>query len=190
MLKFRQFVRLLVLLVALTLIVNSLWIPAKAICAELLINYSWQQSIAQGKRVKPWPWADHYPVAKLSFHRLKSEVMVLMGADPSTLAFSAGLMHQYSNLKQTGPTAIAGHKDTHFSLLKEVAIGDVISLTNNKQNRWNYTVSNIEIIDSNKEQLVLDKTDNSLVLITCFPFHLTTEQGNLRYVVTAHSNSI
>jgi sortase A len=43
---------------------EGLWIYAKAKLAQMLLELSWR-SEQSGRRMRPWPWADTHPVAKL-----------------------------------------------------------------------------------------------------------------------------
>src|SRR5205814_2572418 len=44
----------------------GLWLPLKAALAEELLNRAWSAARQGGEHVKPWPWADTWPVARLS----------------------------------------------------------------------------------------------------------------------------
>ncbi|TPH12139.1 class GN sortase [Litorilituus lipolyticus] len=170
---------------ALGLIVHSAWLPCKAWLSQQLINYSWHQSQGTAKQITPWPWADTHPVAKMVIARLNKELIILQGVDPTTLAFSAGAMHQYSRLALNKPFVIAGHKDSHFSFLQDLQMKDIISLTDKEGKNQLYQVEHMEIIDSEEQALKIIEQDPNLVLITCYPFNPLESGGSLRYVITA-----
>lgn len=170
---------------ALGLIAHSAWLPSKAWLSQQLINYSWHQSQGNTKQITPWPWADTHPVAKMVIARLNKELIILQGVDPTTLAFSAGAMHQYSRLTLNKPFVIAGHKDSHFSFLQDLQMKDIISLTNKEGKNQLYQVEHMEIIDSEEQALQIIEQDPNLVLITCYPFNPLESGGSLRYVITA-----
>jgi sortase A len=71
---------------------QGLWIPAKAALAQVLLERAFERSLATGRPVKPWPWADTWPVARISFPRLHRQVIVLDGASGQALAFGPGHM--------------------------------------------------------------------------------------------------
>ena len=48
---------------------QGLWIKAKAELAQILLERAFTQSIATGQPVKPWSWADTWPVARISVPR-------------------------------------------------------------------------------------------------------------------------
>jgi len=172
-------------ILALCIILHSAWLPMKAWLAQQLINYSWQQSLTNKTTVQPWPWADTNPIAQMTVTRLDKTLILLQGVDPTSLAFSAGVMHQYSNLSETKPYVVAGHRDTHFSFLQDVKMKEIISLSDRNGINQLYQVESMEIIDSEESAMLIDEHDPSLVLITCYPFDALQAGGSLRYVITA-----
>ncbi len=170
---------------ALCLIAYSTWLPAKAWLAHYLITKSWQQSMQSKAPNQPWPWADTHPVAQMKVPRLQEELILLQGIDPTSLAFSAGVMHQYNNLINNKPFVVAGHRDSHFSFLQDIVMKDIISLTDKNGINQLYQVEQMEIVDSEESAMFIDEQDPSLILITCYPFNSLQTSGSLRYVITA-----
>jgi len=187
------------LIVGGTLSIQASWLPAKAWLSQQLIQYSWQQSMAapnyQPKSknnaikpqiaIKPWPWADTFPIAELVFQRLDKSIVVLNGGDPTTLAFSAGAIAPFNQTNTTKAFVVAGHRDSHFAFLQDIAMKDVISLTDAQGQTQLYQVENIDIIDASSGQLPLAADEASLVLITCYPFEGIGNDADERYVITA-----
>ncbi len=84
--------RVLVLFITLPLcglwfIGQGTYIHAKASLAQLLLEAAWAGTLQGKKEVKPWPWADTWPVSRLSVPRLGIHRIVLAGASGSSLAF-------------------------------------------------------------------------------------------------------
>ena len=52
-------------------------------------------------------------------------------------------------------------------------------------NDYTYEVSNIKIIDSDKNDIIINDNQSELKLVTCYPFNALIAGGSLRYVVTA-----
>ena len=63
----------------LVLVGAGLWIPAKALAAQLLLERAFAASLADGRPVKAWPWADTWPVARIEAPRLGRRVIALEG---------------------------------------------------------------------------------------------------------------
>ena len=56
------------------------WIYAKARLAQVLLQRAWSQTLAGHMQVKPWPWADTWPVGRLRVPSEEIDVIVLNGA--------------------------------------------------------------------------------------------------------------
>tara|TARA_B110000438_G_scaffold299927_1_gene351102 strand:+ start:731 stop:1366 length:636 start_codon:yes stop_codon:yes gene_type:complete len=184
--------------------VHASWLPAKAWLSQQLIKHSWQQSIsimAQQKirgqdntnphslsmpiAIKPWPWADTFPIAELVFQRIDKSIVVLNGGDPTTLAFSAGAIAPFNQPAAIKPFVVAGHRDSHFAFLEDIAIKDIVSLVDARGKMQHYQVESIDIVDATIGQFPLVADERSLVLITCYPFKGITNSADERYVITA-----
>jgi sortase A len=211
--KSKKYTLLLLLLVGGALCAHASWMPTKAWLAEKLIQRSWQHFQKTGETLKPWPWADTHAIASLQFARLKREVIVLDGGDPSTLAFSAGAVAPFNQAFNYLPFVVAGHRDSHFSFLSEVKMSDIISLTDKNGHIQLYQVDSIDVIDNQNQQLsvwpinlatqaaaktktagetntetkskINTTTNAELILITCYPFNALSARGSLRYVIRA-----
>ncbi|MBJ6136541.1 class GN sortase [Marinobacter litoralis] len=176
--------RFLVLLASasLILLVFGLWIPFKALVAQELLEKAWSDSQTQQTAQRPWPWADTWPVAKLELPELGVSMIVLEGGHGESLAFGPGRVFG----GERGPLVLAGHRDTHFRHLQDVQPGYRLRVQNQNRQWRQYEVTDVGIVDSRKE--VIDTRqleDDSVLLITCYPFDSLDARGPLRYVVKA-----
>lgn len=185
----KKIINISLLIIGSSLCLHASWLPIKGWLSEQLISYSWHQATLSQQKIKPWPWADTYPIAKISFERLNKKVVVLNGGDPTTLAFSAGAIAPFNQASGTQPFVVAGHRDSHFSFLNEVLMNDIISLADKYGQNQLYQVEAIDIVDASTGKLPMLAEDSPLVLITCYPFEaLGISSGtdkNERYVITA-----
>lgn len=165
------------------LIGQALWIPAKAQVAQWLLADAWEHSVHNGEPVKPWPWADHWPVAQLSMPDIGINQIVLAGDTGSVLAFGPGENMQAKAL-ESGARIISGHRDTHFAFLKDIAIGQNLYLTDT-DGQVAYRVESVQVVDSARVQLRPEAYPQGLLLVTCYPFDAMTAGGSLRLVVMA-----
>jgi sortase A len=136
--------------------------------------------------VRPWPWADTWPVARLKLPGAGEPLTVLAGASGRNLAFGPALLDGSAAPGAPGVTVIAGHRDTHFNALAGLAQGDRIELERADGTLLSYEVAAIDVIDSEREMLRLDAPEPALALVTCYPFDALASGGPLRYVVTAY----
>jgi len=115
--------------------------------------------------------------------RLDLREIVLEGSSGRNLAFGPTLVNT-TQLDRSADRILSGHRDTHFSFLKELQTGDLLRLRTTTETR-DYRVSWQETVDSRQQQLVIDESIERLTLLTCYPFDTTTSGGPLRWVVTA-----
>jgi sortase A len=160
-------------------------IHGKAWLAQHLLDRAWAATLAGGQAVKPWPWADTWPVARLRVPAEGVDLTVLAGASGRTLAFGPAVIEGTQGL---GHRILSGHRDTHFAFLQGLGDGSRIELQD-ASGAWRaYRVSSRQVIDVRRP--VLARAAGSaelLTLVTCWPFDAWEPGGPLRYAVTAES---
>ena len=163
------------------MLLQALWIPAKAELAQHLIANAYAAGLSDGRPHPPWPWADTWPVARLSVPRLARESYVLADASGRTLAFGPGLIG--------GPPAagaglsVAGHRDTHFAFLGELRAGDEM-IWEDRFGTRRFRLQRRQIADVRQHQLATPGS-GELQLSTCWPLTDWQPGGSLRLVWTA-----
>lgn len=163
---------------------QALWLEGKAMLAQRLIAGAWAQTLTGREDVRPWPWADTWPVARLIVPQ-GDDLYVLDGVHGQALAFGPGHLSASRSPGEAGPTIIAGHRDTHFAFLRRVQLGDVIGVQDRTGEVHRYRVAEMRVMDSRAERLSDTAGTERLVLVTCYPFEALSPGGPLRYVVTA-----
>ncbi len=164
---------------------SASYIHAKAILAQVLLEAAWDRTVHGQQEVKPWPWADTWPISRLDVPGLGIDRIVLAGASGSSLAFGPGHLFGSSLPGQQGNTVIAGHRDTHFRFLKDIQRGELIQLQSLTGETIKYEVSETIIVDEKQAEYLISTSDNTLTLITCYPFDAIRPGGPLRYLVIA-----
>jgi len=164
----------------------GVWLPFKAALAEELLNRAWVAARNGDGAVKPWPWADTWPVARLRLPPSAGAepLIVLAGASGRGLAFAPGLLDGSALPGEPGVAVIAAHRDTHFRALARLALGDRFDIERADGETFAYVVTGIEIMNTRTASLRLDTLDSVVALVTCYPFDALVPGGELRYVVT------
>ncbi|MEZ9820683.1 class GN sortase [Shewanella sp. 10N.286.45.A1] len=183
----------LLFIVGLSFVVQGGYMQAKAYFAQFLIQQAWQKTLDDQQQHKPWSWADTHPVAKLQFINVEKEgkandassLYVLAGASGRNLAFGPAQVLSSAAVNGPGNTVIAGHRDTHFSLLKGVNVGQLLTLQNTQGLEILYKVVNTQVVHESDTSVMGDVGDKQLTLVTCYPFNSAIAGGALRYIVTA-----
>ncbi len=170
--------------VGLVLTGQGAWIRAKALLAPVLLERAFAQTLATGRDVKPWPWADTWPVARVEFPRLNRSVIALAGASGQALAFGPGHVETTPEPGEPGTAVYAAHRDTHFSFLKEVTVGDTIRVARRDGAVLAFRVIRMSVARFDDSRVDALAPGRHLVLATCWPLDGRT-QGPLRYLVHA-----
>lgn len=184
-------IRLLAALLLITgaaLIARDAYMHVKANLAAVLIRRAWAQSVQTGKAHSPWPWADTYPVARLTIPRLGYDEFVLEGATPRTLAFGPAHLLSGARLGEPGNLVVAGHRTSWFRPLENISQGDTIQIqwfdSRGGVHQRVYLVSDTRVVQPRDVTPLMMNPDDSLTLITCYPFGLSPHSPE-RFVVRA-----
>jgi sortase A len=161
-------------------------IPAKAVVAQLLLDKAFESSVAGHRALKPWPWADMAPVARLSVPRLGLDLIVLDKGSGQAMAFGPSLLPGTAAPGTKGTTVIAAHRDTHFRRLAGIHPGDLIELQGLDGRTTRYRVIGTEVTRWDRFGVSADRSAARLALVTCYPFG-AQQHGPLRFVVHAES---
>ncbi len=163
---------------------KSSWIMLKAEVSQVLLARAFTQTVATGNPVKPWSWADTWPVAEVRIPRLGASAIVLNGATTESLAFGPAHVTETPAPGERGTSVIAAHRDTHFAFLKDVQMGDLITITRSDGLTFRYAVTGMRVADWNRSGIDAHAPGHRLALTTCYPFG-NVVHGPQRYIVEA-----
>lgn len=163
---------------------QGLAIHAKAMLAQVLLQRAFAESLATGRAVKPWPWADTWPEARIAVPRIGVSAIVLAGSSGQALAFGPGHVERSAEAGERGVAVYAAHRDTHFRFLKDVAVGDEIEITRRDGKTFRYRADGASIVRFDQSGIDPFTSGEELVLTTCWPFDAIAH-GPMRYVLHA-----
>jgi sortase A len=164
------------------------YIHAKAWLGQALIDGAWARTLDGEHRAKPWPWADTWPVARITVPTHGKRITALAGGSGRTLAWGPGHVDGSVLPGQPGTAIIGGHRDTHFRLLERLKPGDVIRAEDRWGVRHRFRVTAKQVVDSRITRLDPDGVTPALILVTCYPFDAIVPGGPLRYLVFAEAD--
>lgn len=193
----------LLLLFAVFWLLTPVYYFAKAGVAQYLLEDAWESGVIENKPAqKPWPWADTWPVAKLTLLKAKNNsgvlsaefkkldsFIVLADASGESLAFGPGLLTRNLMPGEKGNSLIAAHRDTHFSILKKMLVNDKILVELADGSQVSFMIDDIRIIDSTLENPLIDIDEYRLTLVTCYPFNMQVKNPKLRLLVSGVKTS-
>src|SRR6266571_5342990 len=165
---------LFLVLAGLVLFGQGAYIHAKALLAQVLLERAFSETIASGREVKPWSWADTWPVARIEVKRLHASAIVLAGSSGQALAFGPGHVELTPDAGERGVAVYSAHRDTHFRFLKDIAIGDEIDVTRHDGRKFRYLADSTSIVRFDASGIDSLAGGYELVLSTCWPFDALT----------------
>ncbi len=190
--KITRIFALLLLLAGGCLTARAGYMHAKAELAGILIRQAWNESLRTGEPHVPWSWADTYPIARLRIPRLNYDEFVLEDASPRNLAFGPARLLSGAAMGAPGNLVIAGHRTSWFRPLQGISHGDQIQVEWYDARRGlhtrMYTVSAIRVVDPADVTLLAPTSEDTLTLITCYPFGASPTSPQ-RFIVRAVPNT-
>jgi sortase A len=124
-------------------------------------------------------------LGRLDIPRLGISVAVLQGTSSRILRRGAGHIEGTPLPGETGNIGIAGHRDTFFRQLKDIRKDDEIQLET-ATGLSRYDVEWVKVVEPGDTTVLgVSTTENTLTLVTCYPFYFVGPAPR-RFVVRAH----
>ena len=109
-------------------------------------------------------------IARLEIPRLGADLYVVEGDGERQLRLGPGHIAGTALPGQYGNCIIAGHRDTHFRVLKDIRAGDEIVL-DTRQGEYRYRVATTQVVSQRDLRPLRPTRDAELHLVTCYPFY-------------------
>jgi sortase A len=122
-------------------------------------------------------------LAKLKIPRLNTELYVVEGDGHRELRRGPGHLAGTAMPGEDGNCVIAGHRDTHFRVLKDIREGDDIILQTSA-GQFLYRVKRMRVVSPENTSALEPTNSAELNLITCYPFYYIGSAPK-RFVVEA-----
>jgi sortase A len=174
----------LLALAGLWLVGDASYIRAKAAVAQILLERAFAAEIMSGKVVKPWSWADTWPVGRIEVPRLGARAIVLAGGSGQALAFGPGHVERTPQAGDPGTAVYAAHRDTHFAFLGDLVAGDDVVVRRRDGAAIRFRVTGFDVVRWDSSGIDPAAPGRHLALATCWPLD-SAVPGPLRYVVHA-----
>lgn len=129
---------------------------------------------------------EKYPpdfVGTISFPTLRSSLNLFSGDIEKNGKRGPVWLEESSRLGSAGNAVLAGHRDTHFRLLKDLRVRDEIVIENDA-GQFRYRVQRVQIVLPTDRRLLRRDIGSSLTLVTCYPFWFVGSAPK-RYIVQA-----
>lgn len=109
-------------------------------------------------------------IGEMSIPRLGLKTIVAQGDSSKVLRRAVGHLRETPLPGEPGNVALAGHRDGFFRPLRNIRLGDRISL-NTLDGEFLYQVESTEVVGPSEVRVLQSSRENTLTLVTCFPFH-------------------
>lgn len=140
---------------------------------------------SSARKTTPRPRAqDSRLIGRIVIPRVKVSAVVREGVDNKTLRRAVGHVPGTAMPGQVGNVALAGHRDSFFTGLRDIRKGDQIQLRT-LQGDFTYEVDSIRIVLPSNVEVLRTTAEPSLTLVTCYPFNYVGSAPK-RYIVRAH----
>jgi len=120
---------------------------------------------------------------RLSLPRHDSTFTVVEGTTEAALRKGPGHLEGSPLPGVPGNSVIAGHRDTHFRVLKDVLVGDEVRVDLADQS-YVYRIVDIRVVSPKDTYVLRSESGQVLTLITCYPFRYFGPAPE-RYIVQA-----
>ncbi len=155
----------------------------KAVLEALRANAAAPASLASATLTSKSNVANDFLLGLIEIPRLDTASVVEEGVDTSTLWKAVGHIPGTALPGERGNAVLAAHRDTYFSGLRDLTVGDLLSFKSPTAT-YSYRVESTRIVEPDDAEVLRPSNEPTLTLVTCYPFHYI---GNApqRYVVTA-----
>ncbi|MFG6150564.1 class D sortase [Halobacillus sp. B23F22_1] len=124
-------------------------------------------------------------MAELKIPSIEQKYPVYWGTDDETLTQGVG-MHE-SEWTETpdvnGHTLLSGHRDTVFSEMGDLKIGDLVYVDYGGK-EYAYQIRELFLVKEDDKSVVVEKDTPTLTISTCYPFQFVGD-APYRYIVEA-----
>ena len=108
-------------------------------------------------------------IGRIEIPRLELSAIVLEGVEETSLLGGVGHIPRTGLPGFAGNIGLAAHRDMHFRALRDIVLGDRISITTT-DGVFEYQVSGTQIVGPEDAWVLAAPPPVALTLVTCYPF--------------------
>jgi LPXTG-site transpeptidase (sortase) family protein len=127
------------------------------------------ESASANEPKQPETAAGNIPLGRIEIASVGLSAMIQEGTSNRTLQRGVGHIAGTALLGKSGNVGLAAHRDTFFRKLRDIKSGDDIKLTTLAGSVM-YRVELISIVEPEDSRVLADSGENTLTLVTCYPF--------------------
>jgi sortase A len=108
-------------------------------------------------------------IGEIQVPRLQLKAIIVQGDSHTILRRAVGHVPETALPGTIGNVVLAGHRDTFFRPLRNIRLGDSITVQTST-GTFQYLVESTEVVPATAMEILNATPGHSLTLITCFPF--------------------
>ena len=127
-------------------------------------------------------------VGEIEIPRLALRAVILQGDSPQVLRRGVGHLPHTQLPGEHGNVGLAGHRDSFFRPLRQIRVGDLITVRTPTE-EFQYQVESTLVVSPENTEVLASSGRSELTLVTCFPFRFVGAAPN-RFIVRAPQVSV
>ena len=116
------------------------------------------------------PVIEGSPIGEMEVPRLGLKAIFVQGDSPRILRHAVGHISETALPGESGNVVLTGHRDSFFRPLRSIQPGDAITIKT-LDGEFEYRVESTEVVLPSDVQVLQPSNENTLTLVTCFPFY-------------------
>jgi sortase A len=128
---------------------------------------------------------DHI-IGRIEIPRVGVSAAILQGVDDATIRRAVGHFPETPLPGEKGNMALAAHRTTDFYGLRDIRIGDEVTITS-PRGSFRYRVERTWVVSPDDVSVLDSSSDRELTLVTCYPFDYRGSAPR-RFIVRARAN--
>jgi LPXTG-site transpeptidase (sortase) family protein len=133
---------------------------------------------------EPRPVIEGSAIGELRVPRLGLNAVFVQGDSPRILRHAVGHISETALPGEPGNVVLTAHRDSFFRPLRNIRQGDTIEIQT-PESEFAYQVDWTEVVSPSDVEVLQPSTENTLTLVTCFPFYYVGPAPK-RFIVRAH----
>jgi len=162
----------------------SVYVVVDARAYQTYEQAKFESKFENEKREPPPLLVEGGVIGEVQVPRLRLKAIVVQGDSHTILRRAVGHIPETALPGEQGNVALAGHRDTFFRPLRNIQLGDTITLKTPDRD-FQYVVESTAIVAASEVGVLAASSGRTLTLITCFPFDYLGAAPN-RFIVRAH----
>jgi sortase A len=119
---------------------------------------------------EPHPVIEGSTIGEMEVPRLGLKAIFVQGDSPRILRHAVGHISETALPGESGNVVLTAHRDSFFRPLRSIQVGDAITIKT-LDGEFEYQVESTEVVLPSDVQVLQPSSENTLTLVTCFPFY-------------------